>query len=211
MSLQSFSPWSISHFWTVFFGSNFWKLHGFNSSLYQEAWFPTSGEAGLRRADILASRRRKTSSPKWGVFQSDEFVWNYIATSSERARNHGRKKRKNTPWNLGTSFDTLSNWTFQVWNAPTWFLSALSFALCALPYCLRVLATQKKEELRRLLGFLGFWGDVCWANFSVKKIRLRIDSWTSLRRTLVILTLLSLVPKAGPDRAIGLSLGLLLG
>eukprot|EP00435_Cladocopium_sp_Y103_P001860 s519_g1.t1 len=50
----------------------------------------------------------------------------------------------------------------EVWNAPTWFLSALTFAFFALPYCLRVLATQKKEQLRR---------------------------------TLVILTLLSLVPK----------------
>ncbi|CAL1153147.1 unnamed protein product, partial [Cladocopium goreaui] len=52
--------------------------------------------------------------------------------------------------------------TNQVWNAPTWFLSALTFAFLALPYCLRVLATQKKEQLRR---------------------------------TLVILTLVSLVPK----------------
>lgn len=50
----------------------------------------------------------------------------------------------------------------EVWNAPTWFLSALTFAFLALPYCLRVLATQKKEQLRR---------------------------------TLVILTLVSLVPK----------------
>jgi len=42
----------------------------------------------------------------------------------------------------------------EVWNAPTWFLSALSFALCVLPYSLRILAGQKKEELRRTLTFL---------------------------------------------------------
>jgi len=68
-------------------------------------------------------------------------------------------------WNGTISVFMLQAWfptSGEVWNAPTWFLSALSFALCALPYCLRVLATQKKEELRR---------------------------------TLVILTLLSLVPK----------------
>eukprot|EP00913_Durusdinium_trenchii_P009883 g9276.t1 len=68
-------------------------------------------------------------------------------------------------WNGFISTFMLQAWfptSGEVWNAPTWFLSALSFALCALPYSLRVLATQKKEELRR---------------------------------TLVILTLLSLIPK----------------
>lgn len=169
----------------------FSKLHGFNSSLYQEAWFPTSGEAPEGGYFCVAEKKQIPSkmrgSSKWW---SDEFVgcfeiyceafriirvvmnmdrhqtWFQIqywqlsttgtmspATSSLRARNHGRKSTKNTPWNLGTSRDPLSYSTFQVWNAPTWFLSALSFALCALPYCLRVLATQKKEELRRLLGF----------------------------------------------------------
>jgi len=68
-------------------------------------------------------------------------------------------------WNGFISIFMLQAWfptSAEVWNAPTWFLSALSFSLCALPYGLRILAGQKKEELRR---------------------------------TLVILTLLSLVPK----------------
>jgi len=42
----------------------------------------------------------------------------------------------------------------EAWNAPTWFLSAFSFAICVLPYCLRVLAGQSKEQLRRSLIFL---------------------------------------------------------
>jgi len=46
----------------------------------------------------------------------------------------------------------------EVWNAPTWFLSALSFALCVLPYSLRLLSGQKKEELRRTLTFLTVLG-----------------------------------------------------
>ncbi|CAE7419581.1 unnamed protein product [Symbiodinium natans] len=71
-------------------------------------------------------------------------------------------------WNGFISIFMLQAWfptSAEVWNAPTWFLSALSFALCALPYGLRILAGHaglKKEELRR---------------------------------TLVILTVLSLVPK----------------
>uniref|UniRef100_A0A6T1MB48 Acyltransferase 3 domain-containing protein n=1 Tax=Alexandrium monilatum TaxID=311494 RepID=A0A6T1MB48_9DINO len=42
----------------------------------------------------------------------------------------------------------------EVWNAPTWFLSALTFAMVVLPYALRVLAKQSKPELRRTAGFL---------------------------------------------------------
>ncbi|CAK8992739.1 unnamed protein product [Durusdinium trenchii] len=46
----------------------------------------------------------------------------------------------------------------EVWNAPTWFLSALTFAMAALPFALPVLAKQSKSELRRtglVLFFIG--------------------------------------------------------
>ena len=39
--------------------------------------------------------------------------------------------------------------TAEVWNAPTWYLSALTFATILLPYVLPVLAKQDKTELRR--------------------------------------------------------------
>merc|ERR1711862_643696 len=42
----------------------------------------------------------------------------------------------------------------EVWNAPTWFLSALTFATAVLPFSLEVLAKQTKKQLRRTLGFL---------------------------------------------------------
>ncbi|CAJ1403673.1 unnamed protein product [Effrenium voratum] len=37
----------------------------------------------------------------------------------------------------------------EIWNAPTWFLSALTFATAALPFSLPVLAKQSKAQLRR--------------------------------------------------------------
>ena len=74
--------------------------------------------------------------------------------SKKTARNHNRNSTTKTPQPVGNFSLRL---TTQVWNAPTWFLSALSFALCALPYCLRVLATQKKEELRQLTLFWLFF------------------------------------------------------
>jgi peptidoglycan/LPS O-acetylase OafA/YrhL len=42
----------------------------------------------------------------------------------------------------------------EVWNAPTWFLSALTFSLMVLSYCLKVLAVQSKKQLRRTLVIL---------------------------------------------------------
>jgi peptidoglycan/LPS O-acetylase OafA/YrhL len=51
----------------------------------------------------------------------------------------------------------LSAWfplSAEVWNAPTWFLSALSFCFLGLPYSLKVLAKQTKSQLRRTLGIL---------------------------------------------------------
>jgi len=42
----------------------------------------------------------------------------------------------------------------EIWNAPTWFLSSFAFCLIVLPYGLRLLALQKKSELRRTLVFL---------------------------------------------------------
>ena len=38
----------------------------------------------------------------------------------------------------------------QVWNAPTWFLSALSYATVVLRFALPYLAKQSKHQLRRL-------------------------------------------------------------
>jgi len=46
----------------------------------------------------------------------------------------------------------------EVWNAPTWFLSALTFAMAALPFALPVLAKQSKAQLQRtglVLFFVG--------------------------------------------------------
>lgn len=42
----------------------------------------------------------------------------------------------------------------EVWNAPTWFLSALTFATAMLPFSLPRLAKQNKQQLRRTAGFL---------------------------------------------------------
>eukprot|EP00933_Yihiella_yeosuensis_P041329 TRINITY_DN3571_c0_g1_i1.p1 TRINITY_DN3571_c0_g1~~TRINITY_DN3571_c0_g1_i1.p1 ORF type:complete len:533 (-),score=99.17 TRINITY_DN3571_c0_g1_i1:372-1970(-) len=42
----------------------------------------------------------------------------------------------------------------EIWNAPTWFLSALTFATCLLPFSLKVLAKQNKRHLRRSALFL---------------------------------------------------------
>jgi len=40
----------------------------------------------------------------------------------------------------------------EVWNAPTWFLSALTFAMAIMYYVLPVIARQTKDQLRRTLG-----------------------------------------------------------
>jgi len=42
----------------------------------------------------------------------------------------------------------------EVWNAPAWFLSALTFATVALPFALPIFARQTKAQLRRSLAFL---------------------------------------------------------
>lgn len=60
-------------------------------------------------------------------------------------------------WNGTISALMLQAWfptSAEVWNAPTWFLSALTVAMCVLCYALRLLAGQKKAELRRSLVFL---------------------------------------------------------
>lgn len=70
-------------------------------------------------------------------------------------------------WHGFISATLMQSWfplSAEVWNPPTWFLSAFAFALCVLPYALRILAGQTKAQLRR---------------------------------TLVILTLFSFVPKLG--------------
>ena len=43
--------------------------------------------------------------------------------------------------------------TAEIWNAPTWYLSALTFATAIMPYALTILAKQDKKELRRT----AFW------------------------------------------------------
>lgn len=60
-------------------------------------------------------------------------------------------------WNGFLSCTLLQAWfplSAEIWNAPTWFLSALSFTLIVLPFALRVLAVQRKVDLRRILVFL---------------------------------------------------------
>lgn len=60
-------------------------------------------------------------------------------------------------WNGFLSVFMLQAWfplSAEVWNAPTWFLSALTFALWVLPYGLRIISGQSKAELRRTLVFL---------------------------------------------------------
>lgn len=42
----------------------------------------------------------------------------------------------------------------EIWNAPTWFLSALTFATAMLPFSLPILAKQSKVQLRRTAAFL---------------------------------------------------------
>lgn len=64
---------------------------------------------------------------------------------------------KTALWHGFLSAGLLQAWfplSGEIWNAPTWFLSAFAFALVVLPYALRVLALQSKVELRRTLLFL---------------------------------------------------------
>ena len=42
----------------------------------------------------------------------------------------------------------------EVWNAPTWFLSALTFAMLVLPYALPAVAAMRRSALRKLLAVL---------------------------------------------------------
>lgn len=42
----------------------------------------------------------------------------------------------------------------EIWNAPTWFLSALTFATAVLPFSLPFVAKQTKPQLRRTFAFL---------------------------------------------------------
>ena len=42
----------------------------------------------------------------------------------------------------------------EVWNAPTWFLSALTFAMVVLPHALPGIAAMRRAGLRMLLGVL---------------------------------------------------------
>lgn len=42
----------------------------------------------------------------------------------------------------------------EIWNAPTWFLSALTFAMIVLPHVLPAIASMRKKGLKVLLGVL---------------------------------------------------------
>jgi peptidoglycan/LPS O-acetylase OafA/YrhL len=42
----------------------------------------------------------------------------------------------------------------EIWNAPTWYLSSLTFATAVMPYALTIMAKQDKKELRRTAGWL---------------------------------------------------------
>eukprot|EP00878_Enallax_costatus_P032235 GHUV01035374.1.p1 GENE.GHUV01035374.1~~GHUV01035374.1.p1 ORF type:complete len:105 (-),score=8.79 GHUV01035374.1:309-623(-) len=42
----------------------------------------------------------------------------------------------------------------EIWNAPTWFLSALTFAMVVLPHVLPAIAAMRKKGLTMLLGGL---------------------------------------------------------
>jgi peptidoglycan/LPS O-acetylase OafA/YrhL len=62
----------------------------------------------------------------------------------------------NGPWTAvknavlsGTLTQAWFPMTAEIWNAPTWYLSALTFATAVMPYALTILATQSKTELRR--------------------------------------------------------------
>merc|ERR1712007_78287 len=46
----------------------------------------------------------------------------------------------------------------EVWNAPTWFLGALTFATVLTPYFLPILAKQGKPELRRSAFWISLFG-----------------------------------------------------
>lgn len=47
----------------------------------------------------------------------------------------------------------------EIWNAPTWFLSALTFAMLVLPHVLPAIAAMRKKGLQLLLVSLRtFWG-----------------------------------------------------
>lgn len=86
----------------------------------------------------------------------------------------------NGPWTAalhGTLSVTLTTAWFatkaEVWNAPTWYLSALTFATCLMPYALPVLARQDKCQLRKTT----FW---LWLTSLLPKLGYCLDChvWT---------------------------------
>ena len=67
----------------------------------------------------------------------------------------------NGPWtavkNAFMSSTLIQAWfplSAEVWNAPTWYLSALTFATAIMPYALTIFAKQDKKELRRTAVWL---------------------------------------------------------
>eukprot|EP00873_Tetraselmis_striata_P004256 jgi/Tetstr1/424520/TSEL_015048.t1 len=57
-------------------------------------------------------------------------------------------------WHAFVTFTLSASWfpkNAELWNAPTWFLSALTFAMLVLPYALPYIAGWRKDGLRRAL------------------------------------------------------------
>lgn len=60
-------------------------------------------------------------------------------------------------WHAVLTFTLSQAWfptSAELWNAPTWFLSALTFAMLVLPYALPYIAEWRKEGLKRALAIL---------------------------------------------------------
>jgi hypothetical protein len=60
-------------------------------------------------------------------------------------------------WHGIISLTLTSAWfplSAEVWNAPTWFLSAFAFCLVLLPHGLKLVGVMSKSELRRTIAFL---------------------------------------------------------
>jgi peptidoglycan/LPS O-acetylase OafA/YrhL len=54
----------------------------------------------------------------------------------------------------------------EIWNAPTWFLSALTFAMVVLPHVLPAIASMRKKGLKLLLvcAHTSAWLHACSAH-----------------------------------------------
>lgn len=226
-SRQSFSPWIISElFFLDLFKASWVQFIAVPRGLVSNLWRGSWGRIFLRRGEETHSLQNEEffKVMNWWMFwnlmnsESSGLSWIWIATKPGSKFNIGNFQRlelcrpPHLLWGLGITPGKTQKTHRGILELPLthW---AIQLSRCGMhlrgfsvPYPLRfahfLIAWEclPRKRRRSLGGFwvFGFWGDVCWANFSVKKND--SESWTSLRRTLVILTLLSLVPKAGPDR-----------